>query len=149
MGAPAGRAGLQQLGPVDAGPVAAPAGQPYEQALAHVGRRHRRRLLAALPLLDDLDARAVGAVFRGRLRSWACTASRAVGPRPRGPTRPGSPNASSTCWHCSWTGLTNADIAARLVISPRTADHHVSAILGKLEVRTRKEAAVQARRLGV
>jgi DNA-binding NarL/FixJ family response regulator len=46
-------------------------------------------------------------------------------------------------------GLSNADIAARLVISPKTADHHVSATLAKLEVHSRSEAAAVARRLGV
>ncbi len=38
-------------------------------------------------------------------------------------------------------GLTNKDIAARLVISPKTAEHHVSQILGKLGLRSRAEAA--------
>jgi DNA-binding NarL/FixJ family response regulator len=38
-------------------------------------------------------------------------------------------------------GLRNADIAARLHIADKTVDHHVSAILGKLGVRTRQEAA--------
>ena len=42
-------------------------------------------------------------------------------------------------------GLTNAGIAARLFISEKTADHHVSAILAKLDVPTRREAAVVAR----
>jgi DNA-binding NarL/FixJ family response regulator len=37
--------------------------------------------------------------------------------------------------------LRNADIAARLHITPKTVDHHVSAILAKLGVRTRREAA--------
>jgi len=37
-------------------------------------------------------------------------------------------------------GLRNTDIAARLVISEKTVDHHVSAILRKLGARTRTEA---------
>jgi DNA-binding CsgD family transcriptional regulator len=41
-------------------------------------------------------------------------------------------------------GHTNAEIAARLFISPKTAEHHVSRILAKLGVRTRAEAAAVA-----
>ena len=45
--------------------------------------------------------------------------------------------------------LRNADIAARLHISGKTVDHHVSAILAKLEVGSRRDAVHRARRLGV
>jgi DNA-binding NarL/FixJ family response regulator len=38
-------------------------------------------------------------------------------------------------------GLSNPDIADRLDISPKTAEHHVRAILAKLDVRTRAAAA--------
>jgi DNA-binding CsgD family transcriptional regulator len=38
-------------------------------------------------------------------------------------------------------GLSNQEIADRLVISPKTAEHHVGRILGKLGLRSRAEAA--------
>jgi DNA-binding NarL/FixJ family response regulator len=46
-------------------------------------------------------------------------------------------------------GLRNADVAAQLSVSTRTVDHHVSAILKKLGVRSRSEAVSAAIRLGL
>jgi DNA-binding NarL/FixJ family response regulator len=46
-------------------------------------------------------------------------------------------------------GKENAEIAAELVISPRTVKNHVSAILLKLEVENRVQAAVAAMRAGL
>ena len=43
-------------------------------------------------------------------------------------------------------GLTNAEIAARLFISPKTAEHHASRIFAKLGMTKRSEAAAYAAR---
>jgi DNA-binding CsgD family transcriptional regulator/tetratricopeptide (TPR) repeat protein len=46
-------------------------------------------------------------------------------------------------------GLTDAAIADRLFLSPRTVAHHVSSILQKVDARTRREAVAESARLGL
>jgi DNA-binding NarL/FixJ family response regulator len=45
--------------------------------------------------------------------------------------------------------MQNKEIAARLFISPRTVDHHITAILFKLNVNSRTKATREAIKLGI
>ena len=142
--------GVQHVAPTGVDPGPPPSDrEPYEQALALWDSGSVDELLAAVVVLDQLAARAVAALFRARLRELGVNAV------PRGPSSVTRANpAGLTARQLDVLallaeGLSNAGIAERLVISRKTADHHVSAILAKLDVRSRGEAAVVARRLGV
>ena len=125
------------------------AGYPYEVALALADSHDADALRDALDRLRDLGATPAVAIVTRRLR--------ALGERqlPRGPrTRTRENPAGLTARELEVLpflaeGLRNAQIAERLVVSQKTVDHDVSAILRKLGVRTRGEAGAAASRLGL
>ena len=63
--------------------------------------------------------------------------------------RPGLTTRELTTLQLIAVGKTNAEIAERLVVSPRTAEHHVAAVLLKLGAATRRDAARRAAELGL
>jgi DNA-binding CsgD family transcriptional regulator len=122
-------------------------GMPYEQALALAEGDGAARV-EALALLDDLGADAVAAKLRAELRADG------VRNLPRGPRRSTRGNPAGLTARQAEVlqllaeGLTNAEIADQLFVSPRTVDPHDSAILAKLVVSSREEAVATGRRLG-
>jgi DNA-binding NarL/FixJ family response regulator len=93
-----------------------------------------------------INAASVRALAKLPANKRACRVGR--GRRP-GRTRPNLTARELEVLALVAEGLRNAEIAQRLVISPKTVDHHVSAILAKPGVHTRREAAKAAARLGI
>jgi DNA-binding NarL/FixJ family response regulator len=124
-------------------------GCEYEAALALAGSGDPAALRRALDMLRGLGARPAAAVVARRLRALGERGVRR-GPRSATTANPGGLTRRETeVLRLLTAGLSNAKIAARLGLSGRTVDNHVSAILRKLGVRTRGEAGAQAAGLGL
>lgn len=124
-------------------------GCPYEAALALGDADEEAALRQAFDGLQELGARPAAAIIARRLRKRGV---RGVprGPRPTTRENPAGLTARELdVLALLAEGLRNAQIAERLVVSRKTADHHVSAILRKLNVRTRGEASAAAVRQGL
>ncbi|QFZ75192.1 AAA family ATPase [Streptomyces fagopyri] len=115
-------------------------GCPYDAALARLSG-DAPALHQALAVFESLGARSAVARTRAVMRS------RGVRPIRRGPraaTRAnpyGLTNRELDVLKLLNEDLSDAEIAARLYITPKTAGHHVGAVLNKLGVHTRHEAA--------
>jgi ATP/maltotriose-dependent transcriptional regulator MalT len=114
---------------------------PYPAALAALGAGDEASLLRALTLLDRLGATATARLVRRRLRE---SGARSVPSGARSTTRAnphGLTAREQEVLDRIAAGMGNADIAADLVISPKTVERHVSAVLAKLGVPDRRRAA--------
>jgi DNA-binding NarL/FixJ family response regulator len=124
-------------------------GCPYDAAIAQLGAPGPDALEEALEHLQRLGARPAAARAAAALRNLGV---RRVPRGPRASTRQnpaGLTPRELEVLALVGEGLRNAEIAARLVVSRKTVDHHVSAILRKLGVRSRREAVGAAARLGI
>jgi DNA-binding CsgD family transcriptional regulator/tetratricopeptide (TPR) repeat protein len=124
-------------------------GCPYEAALALAEADDEAALRDALDGLRRLGAEPAASFVSRRLRELG---ARGVPRGPRQATRANPANLTAReveVLDLVAEGLSNAEIAARLFVSQRTVDHHVSAILRKLDVRSRAEASAEAVRLGL
>jgi DNA-binding CsgD family transcriptional regulator len=124
-------------------------GCPYEQAMALADGDEEKSLRRSLEIFEGLGAGPMAAIVRRKLRA---SGVRRVTRGPQARTRQnahGLTNRELKVLALLVEGCRNAEIARRLFVSEKTVDHHVSAILAKLEVRSRGEAAALANRLGL
>jgi DNA-binding CsgD family transcriptional regulator len=123
-------------------------GRPYEEALALSGGDDTAQR-QALEIFDRLGALPAAARLRRRMRAGGV---RAI---PRGPIAVTRANSAGLTRRQVQVlglvdeGLSNTEIASRLCISAKTAEHHVSAIMARLDAPTRQAASAAARNRGL
>ena len=114
-------------------------GCPYEEAVA-LSDGDEAAQLEALAIFEKLGASPAAERLRQQLRARGV---RGIprGPRPSTKENPAGLTARQVeVLSLMNDGCTNTEIAERLFISSKTVDHHVSAILAKLDAQNRVEA---------
>ncbi len=122
-------------------------GVPYERALvlAHGDARQRQE---ALDVLETLGATAVAGRLRRLMREQGVLVPRGRGRATRRHAA-GLTARQAEVLELLREGMSDREIADRLFISPRTAEHHVAAVLDKLDSETRDEAVARATSKGL
>ncbi|MCZ6662940.1 MAG: LuxR C-terminal-related transcriptional regulator, partial [Actinobacteria bacterium] len=121
-------------------------GIPYDRALALMHGDQASRL-EALEIFETLGATAVAAKLRKTLRDEGVSVPRGKGRKTRGHAA-GLTARQAEVLELLDEGLSNIEIADRLFLSPRTAEHHVAAVISKFAVSTRDEAVKTATEQG-
>ena len=121
---------------------------PYDAALALAGSTEEGALREALSMFQQLGARPAAAIVARRLRESGVRGL-PRGPRPQTLRNPANLTArEAEVLALLQQDASNAEIASRLYLSEKTVHNHVSAVLRKLGVSSRREAAIAAGRLG-
>jgi DNA-binding CsgD family transcriptional regulator len=122
-------------------------GCPYERAEA-LALGDEAAMRSALFLFDGLGASRRARLLRRTMRARGLSVP--VGPRSATrANRAGLTARQMDVLRLVADGQTNEEIGEHLGLSAKTVDHHVSAILHKLDVERRRDAARAARLLGL
>ena len=125
------------------------AGEPFAEAMSLADAPLPELRVRGVALLDGLGATGTADRLRVLLRNEGIDE---VPARPRASTRAnpgGLTNRQLEVAKLMARGFTNGEIATRLYISPKTADHHVSAVLTKLGATSRRTVMMRADEYGL
>ncbi len=117
-------------------------GCPYERAIA-LSHGDTAARLEALEIIETLGATAVAAKLRQQLRDDGIAVPRGRSPKTRDHGA-GLTARQAEILSLLAEELSNAEIADRLFLSPRTVEHHVAAVMSKLDATTRDQAVTTA-----
>ncbi len=122
-------------------------GIPYERALALMHGEEEAQL-EALEMFETLGATPVAAKLRKTLRDQGVSVPRGKGRKTRDHAA-GLTARQAEVLQLLHEGLSNIEIADRLFLSPRTVEHHVAAVMNKLNASTRDQAVATAAEQGL